>query len=261
MKKLILLIVLIIFTPKLFSQSDYLLGHRTYCKFPDSERVKEIFPLGIECAQRNIYLGSAAQIFAEVIKIDSTFCDAYFWGGYVFRLSNMNKEAAAMYYMADSLAQNKSIEFKQNLATVSMIIGADNLARRKFEEMKEYFPESPEGFYGVALTSTVIGDVEYGLENINTAEEKHYGPNPDIQLLKAILLTLNEKFPESIPYYENVERKFSKLDQFNGNYALSLYETGILNNDEKMLKLARKHYNKIKNKDELTNEMRNRFKK
>jgi hypothetical protein len=33
--------------------------------------------------------------------------------------------------------------------------------------------ESPEGFYGIALTSTMIGDVDNGLKNIDIAIEKY----------------------------------------------------------------------------------------
>src|SRR5690625_3300705 len=122
--------------------------------------------------QSNMYVGSFAEVMTEMSRIDSTSCDAHFWARYAFRKSNMNKEAGAMYYMAHSLAQNKSLDYKQNLATVSMIIGADDLARRKFEEITQYFPNSPEGFYGIALTSTIIGDIDYGLENVNIAEKK-----------------------------------------------------------------------------------------
>lgn len=259
MKKITLLIILTFTVVDLYSQTDYFQGKRTYCEFPKNERIKEIFPLGIKCIQNNLYLGTALEIFIDVIKIDPTFCDAYFWAGYTLRLHNMNKEAVAMYYIADSLAQNKSIEFKQNLAHASILIGDDSLARKKFEEIKEYFPQSPEGFYGVALTSTIIGDVDYGLENVNIAEKKYDHSNADTQLLKAILLTLNERYSESIPYYEKIRNKFKKLDHFNGNYALSLYEIGMKNNDEKTLKLARKYYNRVSNKDELTKYMRSKF--
>ncbi|MFA5619809.1 MAG: hypothetical protein WDA08_05835 [Weeksellaceae bacterium] len=264
MKTRILYLFLICFISQLNAQSGFTQNfdfNSTTCEFPDNERAREIFPLGIECIQRNIYLGSVAEIMTEIIKIDSTFCDAYYWAGYAFRKSDMNKEAVALYYMADSLAQNKSLEYKQNLAATSMIVGADDLARRKFEEIKEYFPNSPEGFYGVALTSTIIGDIDYGLENVNMAEKKYSQPNADTQLLKAILLTLNEKHEESLTYYEKVKNKYRKFDQFNGNYAMSLLEVGTKNNDEKMLKLARKHYNKVKNKDEFTEYMRNKFEK
>lgn len=232
----------------------------TTCTFPDNERAKEIFPLGIECIQRDIYMGTVAEIMTDVIKIDSTFCDAYFWAGHAFRKSNMNKEAVTMYYMADSLAQNKSLEYKQNLATVSLIAGLDDLARKKFKEITGYFPNSPEGYYGIALTSTIIGDVGYGLENINIAEQKYNYENRDTQFLKAILLTLNGKHEESLSYYKKVKSRFSKDDNFNGNYALSLYEIGTLNNDKKMLKLAKKHFNKIKDKSALTEEMKSKFK-
>src|SRR5690606_38845021 len=233
----------------------------TTCTFPDTQRARDIFPLGIELIQKNLYLGSATEIMTEMITIDSAFCDAYYWAGYVFRKSNMNKEAVVMYYMADSLAQNKSLEYKQNLASISMLVGADKVARRKYEEIKKYFPRSPEGFYGVALTSTIIGDVDYGLENIHIAEEKYKEPNADTQLLKAILLTLNGKHAESLLYYEKVKNKLTKTDHYNGNYALSLYEVGTMNNDEKMLKLARKLYNKVKNKDELTEYIRSKLEK
>ncbi len=264
MKTRVLFFFIICLISQLNAQSNFTKNfdfNSTTCKFPVSEKAKQIFPLGIECIQRDIYLGSVVEIMTEMIKIDSTFCDAYYWAGYAYRKSNMNKEAVVMYYMADSLSQNKSLEYKQNLATTSMIVGADELARRKFEEIKQYFPNSPEGYYGIALTSTIIGDVEYGLENVNIAEKKYGQPNADTQLLKAILLTLNEKHEESLLYYEKIKNKFNKLDHFNGNYALSLFEIGTKNNDEKMLKLARKHYNKVKNKDELTEYMRSKFEK
>jgi len=190
MKTRFLLLVLICLITQLNAQSDFTKKfdfNSTTCKFPDNERAKKIFPLSIESIKRDLYLGSVAEIMTDMIKIDSTFCDAYYWAGYALKKSDLNKEAVAMYYMADSLAQNKSLEYKLNLATTSMIVGADDLARKKYEEIKEYFPNSPEGFYGVALTSTIIGDVGYGLENVNIAEKNYNQQNADTQLLKAIL--------------------------------------------------------------------------
>ena len=259
MKKIILFLILIASLTNLYSQSDYFEGNRTYCPMPESDRVLEIFPLGIQCVQQNLYLGSAVEIFTDVIKIDSTFCDAYFWAGYAFRMSDMNKEAVAMYYIADSLAQNRSIEFKQNLAVTSMVVGLDSLSRKKYEEIKEFFPDSPEGYYGVALTSTLLGDFNYGLENINIAENKYHIDNKDTQFLKAILLTLNARHEDALPYYEKVKSTFNKNDYFNGNYALSLYEVSMKSNDEKMLKQSKKYYKKVKNKGELTDETRAKF--
>lgn len=226
---------------------------------PANSEDKKLYQLGLDCIQQNLYIGAANKIFQDLIKKDSTFCDAYFFAGYTFRMSNMNKEAVIMYYMADSLAKNPSIEFKLNLATVSMHTGALKLSRKKYEEITKYFPHSPEGYYGIALTSTLIGDIEYGLKNINIAEDRHQEDYKDTQFLKAVLLTLNGKHEEAIPYFEKVKSKFSKHDHFNGNYALSLYEVGTAKNDEKMLKKARKHYDKVKDKEALTEHLRSKF--
>lgn len=245
----------------LYSQTDYFLGKRTYCDMPSDSKTKELFDLGIDCIKQNYAIGAANKIFQDLFKKDKSFCDAYFFAGYTFRLSNMNKEAVIMYYIADSLSQNKSIEFKQNLATTSMLVGKIDLSRKKFKEITTYFPESPEGYYGLALTSTEIGDFDYGLENIKIAETKYQSENQDAQFLKAILLSLNNNHKESIEYFEKVQSKFSKDDNFNGTYALSLYEVGILTNDEKMLKKAKKHYEKVKDKSGLTEYIKSKFEK
>lgn len=259
MKKLGLVIFIFIFCAT-YAQTDYFLGQKTYCKKPNDERSVKIFDLGLRCIRENKYLGSANEIFNELIKKDSTFCDAYFLSGYTYRLSNMNKEAVVMYYMADSLAQNKSIEFKQNLATVSMLVGQFELSRKKYTEMTTYFPGSPEGYYGIALTSMFIGDIENGLKNINIAEQKYNEDNKDCISLKATLLSMNAKHEEAIPYFEKVESKFSKQDAFNGFFALSLLEVGKKTNNEKMLKKSRKYYNKIIDKNGLSDDIKLAFK-
>ncbi|MEN2401731.1 hypothetical protein GKZ90_0018225 [Flavobacterium sp. MC2016-06] len=258
-----LLIILLTFSLNtcVFGQTDYFLGKRTYCEMPSDSETKKLFDLGMDCIKQNLYIGAANIIFQDIIKKDKSFCDAYFLAGYTFRLSNMNKEAVIMYYIADSLSQNKSIEFKQNLATTSILVGKIDLSRKKFKEITTFFPENPEGYYGIALTSTIIGDFDYGLENINIAENKFKEENKDTQFLKAILLTLNKKHKEAIEYYEKVQSKFSKDDNFNGNYALSLYEVGIATNDDKMQKKATKHYEKVKDKSGLTEYIKSKFEK
>lgn len=242
------------------TQTDYFLGNRTYCKKPDTERFNQIYPLGIKCVQQNLYIGAAFKIFSEVIETDTSFCDAYFWAGYTLRLSNMEKEAVIFYHAADSLAQNRSIEFKQNLATLAMKVGRMTFSRKKFKEMTEYFPESPEGYYGIGLTSLFLEDYKNGLENIDIAEKKYNTPNKDAQSLKAVLLTLNEKYEEAIPYFEKVESNFKKDDTFNGCYALSLKQIGIKNSDEKMLKKSKKYYEKVQNKAGLPEVVKNALK-
>lgn len=260
MKKIIPTILFLILISETYSQSsDYFNGKWTYCEKPADERSLKIFDLGIETIKRNTYVGAGNQIFHELIQKDSTFCDAYFFAGYTYRLSGMLKEAVAYYYMADSLANNKSIEFKQNLATTSLLAGAVDLSRKKFVEITKYFPQSPEGYYGIALTSTEIGDVENGLNNINIAIEKYQRENKDAIYLKAILLTINSKHEQALPYYEKVKSTRRKDDYFNGNYALSLYEIATQTNDEKMMKEAKKYYNAVKDKSELTNFIKERF--
>ena len=260
-KKILLLFVILFLNYNSFSQSDYFLGKRTYCDMPNQSDSRELYKLGIDCINQNLYIGGANQVFQKLIKQDSLFCDAYFFAGYTFRLSNMNKEAFAMYYMADSLSQNKSIEFKQNLAMMSVSIGNMRFARKKYLEMTKYFPTSPEGYYGIAITSPEIGDADFGLKNINIAEEKYVLENKDVQFIKAILLNLTGNYEDSIKYFEKVQSEFSKNDYFNGNYALSLYEIAIKSNDDKLLKKAKKHYNKVKDKSNLTDYIKSKFEK
>lgn len=254
MKQILMIFMILLSFKNLYSQqtqTDYFLGKRTYCKKPTDERSVKIYDLGLKCIRENLYIGAASKIFIELIEKDNNFCDAIFLAGYTFRLSNMEKEAVPLYYLADSLAQNRSIEFKQNLATVSLRIGNVKLSRQKFEEMTKYFPESPEGFYGIGLTSLFIEDYANGLNNINIAEKKYNLPNKDCQSLKAVLLTMNEKYEDAIPYFEKVESSFKKDDTFIGCYALSLKQIGIKNSDEKMIKKSKKYYEKVQNKNGL----------
>jgi len=263
MKQILITIIIFLSHLNLYSQqntSDYFLGNITYCKKPNNERVNKIYPLGIKSVQQNLFLGAAFQIFSEVIETDNSFCDAYFWAGYTLRLSNMEKEAVIFYHAADSLAQNRSIEFKQNLATLSMKVGRISFSRNKFKELIKYFPESPEGYYGVGLTSLFIEDYVNGLENINIAEKKYNSTNKDCQSLKAILLTFNEKYEESLPYFESVESSFKRDDTFNSCYALSLQQVGIKNSDEKMIKKSKKYYEKVQEKNGVPEVVKKSFK-
>ena len=258
MKKAIVLFLFASFFINIHAQNtetDYFLGKRTYCKKPTDERSVKLYNLGLECIRKNLYLGSAVKIFTELIEKDQSFCDAYFLAGYAFRMSNMNDEAVVLYYAADSLAQNRSVEFKQNLATVSMMTGNIQLSRKKFKEMTQFFPDNPEGFYGIALTSLVVEDYENGLENINLAEKKYINENEDCFALKAVLLTFNNHYEESIPYFEKVRNQASKNDVFIACYALSLQQIGTKKSDEALLKKAKKYYKKVKNKQNLPEQL------
>ncbi len=250
-----------------YSQTEYFEGKQLYCESENPEAIR-LFNIGIETLHLNTslnkkFLKRTSDVFFKAYQTDTTFCDAMFFTGYTLRLLN-DKNAMVCYYMADSLANNKSIEFKVNLATEGLRFGNEEgvkIARKKYDEITKFFPENPEGYYGVALTSTMIGDIENGLNNIDIAIEKYNSENVDALFLKAVLLTLNARHEESLNYYEKVKGNFKKDDNFNGNYALSLYEVAKANNDEKMMKLAQKHYKKVKNKNELTEQTRMKFEK
>ena len=115
-------------SPSTYGQAYYFDSSSTHCDFPDAESKKK-FELGIRALQYKKYWGSAANIFVDLVKKDSTFCDAYFYAGYALRLQNEFRGATAMYYMADSLSQKPVLEFKMNLATTASYSGAVELAR------------------------------------------------------------------------------------------------------------------------------------
>ena len=245
------------------SQSDYFNGHYTICPIPNDNVSKENFKLGIDCIKANLYIGGANKLFLDLIKKDSTFCDAYFFAGYTYQISNMDKAALTYYYIADSLS-NKNLIFKQNLAFMASKIGSFKLARKKYNEMKEFFPESAEGFYGIASTSIFIGDTKNGLENLNIAikkyNEKGINIGDEIYFTQGILLTRDEKYIESIEAFEKLNGKITKNDEFRMNYAFSLIKIGKSQNDEKLIKKAKKVFEKIEDKTNLSEVMLSEFK-
>ena len=263
MNKLIL--ILILFSNLIYSQDKYFEGKELHCQTENKE-AKRLFDAGIEILHINEnldpkYLAINADIFAKSILQDKTFCDSYFFTGYLLNLQYKYREAYAFYKMADTLSKKPIFIYKQNLAAICLKVEHVNEARRYYQEIVKFFPENKEGYYGIALTSTMIGDVDNGLENINIAE-KYYGTkDKDTQFLKAILLTLNNNHSESLKYYENVESRFSKDDYFNGNYSLSIYEVATIGNDEKLLKKAKKYYGKVKDKSKLSEFIKSKFEK
>lgn len=246
-----------------FSQ-NYFEGKNLYCKSENAEAMKK-FDGGIEILKLNYdlkpkYLAINTNIFFDAVKIDKSFCDAYFFVGYTLRLQNKLDLALKYYYIADSLSQNKSIEFKQNLAVTALMLGKDKLSRKKYSEIIQYFPESPEGYYGFALTSPIIGDVDKGLENINFALDKYSNSgkkiSDDALFLKGVLLTLNKKYEESLEYFEKTYSTFKKDENYNIHYSLSLLKVSKLHSDEQMKKKAMKIYEKIEHKEEIPKELK-----
>lgn len=249
----------------MFSQ-NYFEGKNLYCK-SDNPRAMELFNTGIETLYLNKtldkkYLKMTADVFFRAYQTDTTFCDAIFFAGYTKRLLN-DKYALTCYYYADSLANNKSIEFKTNLAAEALRFGNEasfKIARRKYNELIEYFPESPEGYYGFAITSPIFEDTDKSLENINIAIEKYKKINTelkdDVIFMKGVLLSFNKKYIEGLECLEKSYSSYKKEENFKIHYSLCLLKVSEINNDEKMKKKALKNYEKIENKEQITNELK-----
>lgn len=249
MKKLLTIFILI-FSIKGFSQDSYFLGKTNYCT-PQKEDSRKKFDAAITGLNFPNYYGGITTVLFKTIEEDQKYCDAYFLAGYYLRLQNMHKEALVLYYAADSLAQNKAPIFKQNLAIEYMRFGKVNEARKKYEEMVKYFPNNPEGYYGIANTSVVLGDHEKGLENLKLAEDlyKNTGTvNDDVIYMYGMLHSLKEDYEIALPYLDNVYSTYKKNENYLSLYALTMVKVGKSRNDEKLIKKAKKTYDKIKDK-------------
>lgn len=258
-------VILILNLNFVFSQ-DYFQGKRLYCRSTNPKAL-ELFNIGIETLYLNTsldkkYLKMTSNVFFKAYQTDTTFCDALFFTGYTLRLLN-DKKALALYIMADSIADNKSIEFKTNLAAEGLRYGTEKsikIARKKYNELIKFFPESPEGYYGFAVTSPMFEDVDKGLENINIAIEKYKTKNTelkdDVFYLKGILLALNKNYEEGLEFLESSYSSYKKDENFKIYYSLCLLKVSELKNDEKMKKKALKFYDKIENKEQIPIEVK-----
>jgi tetratricopeptide (TPR) repeat protein len=246
-----------------FSQSqeefrDYFMGEKLFCGSANNEAITcvanglTIMHL-LENNQENIE--KCAALFSMGVKKDSTFCDAYFFTGYALSMLGNNKDAIVYYYMADSLSNNKSLIFKVNLAATALKAGPAgvDLARKKYEEIIKYFPYSPEGHHGYAVTSTIIGDYDKGLQQVEIAiykyKRQHKKEPEDGILLRAVLLSLNNRHEEAIALFKKeVDDKYKEYDEYKVHYAYSLYKLSEINQDQRMKRQAFLLYNTVKDK-------------
>jgi tetratricopeptide (TPR) repeat protein len=248
----------LIFTLGTAFAQDYFKGKNLICESENAEAMR-LFNGGIKVLHLNQsldkkYLEKTADIFFRAYKADTTFCDAAFFTGYTMRLMN-DKNALVFYYLADTLSQNKSALFKLNLAAEAMRFENEagiKIARKKYLETIQYFPENPEGYYGFALTSIMINDTDKGLENINTAIQKYQITEGTVKIdayfLKAVLLAVNKQYNEALGYFEKSRSSFKKEINYNIYYSLSLLKVSEANNDNEMKKQAKKVFEKIKDK-------------
>lgn len=252
MKKSLLLFVLIFIfgIGKSQIQTDYFQGNTFYCT-PKDDKTIELFQLGMKSLQFEKYHGAALNIFTDLVKKDTTFCDAYFMTGYMLDLFEKDTLAFAFLNAADTLAKNKSIEFKLTAAMNGIKIGRPDVAKRKYEQIKEFFPDSPEGYYGAAVTSPFFGEFEYGLENINTAITKYKRNGKDALFLKAVLLTNLRRYEEAEKLFEEVKSVYKKDENFKIHYAQTLLKLSDNLNDKKLRKKAENIYNSIQDKNSI----------
>lgn len=129
-----------------------------------------------------------------------------------------------------------------------MKVGRVDLAKKKYEEVIENFPYSPEGYYGVALISPIFGEFEYGLKNINIALSKYSKKRKDALFLKAILLTNLKRYDEAESLFESVKSNYKDDENFKIHYSLTLLKSAEKSNDIKLKKKAEKIYNSIRDK-------------
>jgi tetratricopeptide (TPR) repeat protein len=264
-----LIIVVLLFISCFVNSQNYLEGRRLYCRSENPEAIR-LFEIGIKTLYLNKtlnkkYLKKTSDVFFKAYTIDTTFCDAMFFTGYTLRLLQ-DEKAIICYYMADSLANNRSAEFKINLAAEALRFNNSEgieLARQKYDEIIKYFPQNPEGYYGFALTSLMIGDTEQGLENIKIAIEKYdmfnFEIKSDVIFLKGMLLSSNGKYSEGLQLLDKCYSKFKNDNNFKVHYSLCLLKVSSENNDEKMKRKSLKYYKAITNKDEIPDNLKPLF--
>ncbi len=233
-------------------------GKRLYCKSENPEAMKK-FDGAIEILYLNRtldkkYLQMTAALFFEAYQKDTTFCDALFFTGYTMKLLG-DEKAISFYLMADSLSNNKSVEFKLNLASELIIFSTEKSithARKKYTEIKQYFPENPEGYYGLALISAILENPKTGLENLDLSVEKYKKQNLEVRsevvYLRGILLAQNKQYEEGLVHLERSYSSHRKDQEFRIYYALCLLKVSELRNDPKMKQKAKKIYDKIEDK-------------
>lgn len=263
--KRILLLCIIFSIDLCYGQTahDYFSGDDPHCEFQNDED-RNLFKLGLEGLQFKSLIPQAGLVFMSLIKKDSTQCDAYFMVGYTLRLQNKFKEATMFYYLADSLSPKKSLLFKQNLAAAASNIGRFDIAAKAYNDIITYFPDSPEGYYGMANTSIFTGNFENGMIHIDQAFLKYKIHNikigNEVYLTKAILLSRTNRQEESLVFFEQVSGQLTKQDLYKLHYAFSLKKVGTIHQDEKMIKKAHKLYDKISDTSMIPEDMALAFK-
>lgn len=224
----------------------------------DNKELLDLYETGFSALQQTAYYNTAGRIFFQIIQQDKSLCDAYYYTG--IALTKQDKDAAAYSYLyyADSLSTQPQMSFKIALAESALRIGNVGLARKKYEEIKQYFPQRPEGYYGLSLTATSIGDLVEGLVNTDRTLAKYKstgGLTPEreqeIYFIKAILLRMNAQYEKSIAFFEKSKEHFGTATDYLANYALATYELYKQTQEEKWKRESQHALEQIQDKDVL----------
>lgn len=223
-----------------------------------NSKLIDYYKSGLDALNYPRLANTAGKIFFSIINEDKSLCDAYFYTGVALTKQGKHEAALNYYYYADSLSVKSNSDFKQELAEAAIRIHNIGLARKKYEELVKVFPEDPDGYYGIGLTATSLGDVDNGLAHLVIAEEKYTDEGTwtttrenEVYLMHALLLTMVKRYNEAIVYFDKCSNAYNALDDYNANYALATYNLYIETKDEKWKTLSKLAFDKIKDKDNL----------
>ncbi|MBB1140944.1 M48 family metallopeptidase [Myroides sp. WP-1] len=196
-----------------------------------NKEILDLYNMGFSALEQTEYYNTAGRIFFQIIQQDKKLCDAYYYTGVALTKQDKDNAAYTYLYYADSLATQPTLTFKVALAESALRIDNIGLARKKYEEIKQYFPNSPEGYFGLSLTATSIGDIVEGLVNTDRTLAKYKNTGllteqreQEIYFIKAILLRMNTQYDKAIAFFEKSKPYFGTTTDFLANYALATYE-------------------------------------
>lgn len=268
-KVLILLLLIIVCNISLYGQTEgtkYSYRDLELSCETNSTEIDKLFEAGLEALNSPKYYNVAGKIFFNIIERDKTLCDAYFFTGVALTKQDKHEAAVTYYYYADSLASKSNSIFKEELAEAALRVNNIGLARKKYEELVSDFPDDPDGYYGIGLTATTLGDIANGLQKLSIAEELYIRENAwteqrqqQVYLMKGILFISDTQYKMGLEYLDKCFDAFHDLDDYNANYALACLEL-FKETKEKNYKLkSSEAFNRIKDKDKLNEVFLNRF--
>ncbi|MGG5578642.1 hypothetical protein ACPDHL_15070 [Myroides sp. C15-4] len=222
----------------------------------DNKEIITLYETGFSALQKTTYYNTAGRIFFQIIQQDKTLCDAYYYTGVALTKQDKDDAAYTYLYYADSLATQPQMPFKIALAESALRVGNVGLARKKYQEIKQYFPDRPEGYYGLSLTATSIGDLVEGLVNTDRTLAKYKSTGgltlereQEIYLIKAILLRMNTQYDKAIEFFEKSKAHFGTTSDYLANYALTTYELYKQTQEEKWKIESQQALEQIQNKE------------